>query len=182
MEASNSPIPPEEKGAESVIQDATEEIWSYWKRCQSMYGPFYKNDIEDFISKHFKPYLEAITQKNESLELENKKQADQLLLIDVCALPDKDREYEEMKANLTSKLTACESERDIWKSQLKYIKDKHRDLHQAEIQCEENGIEYTGQVFDNSVICVFEVAEIEVASLSKPNQTSEEEVDGETHL
>lgn len=64
--------------------------------------------------------------------------------------------------SLTDELVKSTAERDIWKSQLEYIKDKHLELHQDEKnhieEWEVSGKEYDGQKFDNSVICVWEVA------------------------
>lgn len=87
--------------------------------------------------------LQSLTKSNESLELENKKQADQLLLIDVCALPDKDREYEEMKANLTAKVKELEEECQNGKATYNVLngyadiyKNKVEDLQSRLTACE----------------------------------------------
>lgn len=72
------------------------------------------------------------------------------------------------------KIERVEKEREVWKSQLTYISDKHRELHQLELEWEkihplhENYKyfdRYQGQKFSNDVICVWEIAVSEVKQL-----------------
>jgi len=87
---------------------------------------------------------------------------------------DKEKMFNTITSAMQTVNDNITAELEIWKSQLTYIKDKHHELHQLELEWEKENPnhedyqfheQYDGIKFSNDVICVFEVAESKVKEL-----------------